>query len=175
MSSKRGQFFALSIVAAALLLGSCVNRGKTEAPVPVQDTVPVARIDTVPSESGPDRTLYGKGGDFGMSTFTLVAESGRRYSVTRISEKGEEGLIYGSLVPGQRYALLTDADGDALEVLINVDELQHFVHDSYYIYNGQLVLTLNGNREWVDIRTLSPHVFEAEGRGGTAYSFTDAE
>ena len=64
-----------------------------------------------------------------------------------------------------------DADDDALEVLINLDELDLFVKD-YYIYNGQLVLTMEGNKDLVQIKTLSAKEFVAVGKSGKEYSFS---
>ena len=171
MNYCRKSFWCVALAAAAMLTYGCSNGGnKTEGEV-IADTVEVVKIDTAPVENGPNQTLFGKGGSFGMSTFTLLADDGEKYEVTRVSEKGQEGKIYGSCAPGKRYAMLMDAEDDALEVLINLDELELFVKD-YYIYNGQLVLTMEGNKDLVQIKTLSAKKFVAEGKSGKEYSFS---
>ena len=171
MNYSRKSFWCLALVATMLMAYGCGGSGnKTEGEV-TADSVEVVKIDTAPEEKGPNKTLYGKGGSFGMSTFTLLADNGEKYEVTRVSSKGSEGVIYGSCVPGNRYAMLEDLDDDALEILINLDELELFVKD-YYIYNGQLVLTMDGNRDWVEIQSLSKTKFEAKGKSGRVYSFT---
>ena len=157
---------------AAIFFYGCGNTGSKVDQGSAQDSIEVCRIDTVPVQNEPDRTLYGRGADFGMSTFSLVAEDDKKYEVTRVSENGNEGRIYGSVAPGNRYALMMDQSGEALECLINLDELELFVDKNYYIYNGELVLTLDGNREWVDVERLSASEFVAAGRGGTHFSYT---
>lgn len=170
MNYRRKSSWCLALAVAAMLTYGCGNSGsKTEGEV-TADTVEVVKIDTAPVENGPNHTLFGKGGSFGMSTFTLITDAGEKIEVTRVSEKGVEGKIYGSCAPGKRYAMLTEEDDDALEVLINLDELEQFVKD-YYIYNGQLVLTQDGNRDWVEIEELSKHKFTAKGKSGKVYSF----
>ena len=165
MNYSRKSFWCIALAATMMLTYSCGNGGsKTEGEVKA-DSVEVVKIDTAPEENGPNMTLFGKAGSFGMSTFTLLDDSGEKFEVTRVSSKGDEGLIYGSCVPGNRYAMMEDLEDDALEILINLDELELFVKD-YYIYNGQLVLTMDGNRDWVEIQTLSKNKFEAKGKSG---------
>lgn len=172
MNYSRKSFWCMALAATMLFAYGCGNGGsKTEGEVEADSVEVVQKIDTAPEENGPNRTLFGKGGSFGMSTFTLLTDGGERFEVTRVSSKGNEGVIYGSCVPGNRYAMLEDLEDEALEVLINLDELELFVKD-YYIYNGQLVLTMDGNRDWVDIQTLSKTKFEAKGKSGKVYSFT---
>ena len=171
MNYKRTSSWLFAFAIAAMLFTACNNKGSQTEGKNVKDSIEVCRIDTVPVQNGPDKTVYGKADEFGMSTFTLITGSGEEYDVTRVSEGGKESRIYGSTVPGQRYAMLLDKSGEALKVLINVDELEKFVTD-YYIYNGQLVLTMDGNRDWVDIESLSADGFKAKGKSGKVYSFT---
>lgn len=155
---------------AVFLLAGC--KGNTPAVPAAEPQVVEEQVDTVPPQSGPDRTRYGKGGDFGMSTFSLVLPDGEEYDVTRVSEGGDNGRIYGSTKPGDRYALLLGPDEESIAVLINLDELDRFVKGQYYIYNGELVLTQDGHRDWVDIEHLSSDAFKAKGRSGKSYTFT---
>ena len=171
MSNTSASSWLCPFALAALMVCSCTDhQPKTDLSTPL-DSVFQSKIDTVPYNLGPDKTLYGRGGHFGMSTFVLVTEDGKKYDVTRVSDKGTEGEIYGSVAPGGHYALMLDESGEALQVLLNLNELEDFVGKDYYVYNGQLVLTKDGNREWVDIEALSPREFVAKGRGGTDYSF----
>ena len=113
MNNKNVSFWLCALAIMALSICSCTDRQPKVNVGNSLDSVLSSRIDTVPSEQGPDQTLYGKGGNFGMSTFVLVAEDGKKYDVTRVSDQGEEGLIYGSVAPGGHYALLLDESGDS--------------------------------------------------------------
>ena len=166
---KSSLFWAIFLT-VVLFCGCGSSENQVNQPS-AQDSVEVSRIDTVPVQNGPDQTIYGRGDDFGMSTFSLVTTEGKEYDVTRVSENGNEGRIFGSVEPGKRYALMMDQSEEALQCLINLDELESFVGDNYYIYNGELVLTFDDNREWVDIESLTPIEFVARGRGGSNFSY----
>lgn len=118
-----------------------------------------------------DSTVYGISDEFGMSTFTLIADSGDTLSVTRESEEGEPGRVYGDLVYGDRYAMTTQDAGEAVGVLINLTQLERFTKD-YEIRNGHLVLAQG--TDTVEIKEFSRERFRAEGRGGKLYDLKPA-
>ena len=83
-------------------------------------------------------TLYGVGGEFGMSTFTLITEKGDTLNVTRTALDGTDGEVYGSLREGDRYAMTTRDNGEAIGVLINLTELERKVK-KFDVVNGHVV------------------------------------
>jgi len=104
-----------------------------------QDTVTVA-----------DSTIYGVSDEFGMSTFTLISDKGDTLNVCRTAEDGTDGAIYGDLTEGDRYAMTTRDNNEAIGVLINLTQLERHVKN-YKITNGQLLI----DGKAVQIATLS--------------------
>ena len=170
MKCRRNGAWAFGIGLGLMLMVGCTGNNNSHENNAVVDSVVVEKINTAPVQKGKDCTLYGKSGDFGMSTFTLVTDQGKEYEVTRVSEDGKEGKIYGRLVRGARYAMLLDNTGEALIFLINLDDLEKFVKD-YYIYNGMLVLVSDGNKDWVEIQKLNAEEFIAVGKSGKKYTY----
>ena len=126
----------LGLCALAMLCAAgCRKTGQTGA-VESGDTL---SADTVAAEQMADSTIYGTSGEFGMSTFTLIADRGDTLNVTRTAEDGTDGQIIGDLNEGQRYAMTTRDDNQAIGVLINITELNRHLKD-YEISNGHIIV-----------------------------------
>lgn len=111
-----------------------------------------------------DSTLYGISGGFGMSTFTLITNEGDTICVTRTSENGIDGNIYGELKEGEKYALTTGDDNQSISTLINLSQLEQYT-TNYSICNGKLVLQdQEGDADTVQILELSKNSFKAQGK-----------
>lgn len=121
---------------AALIIFSACQSGKNKTDETTQGD---GTIDTIVAEQVADTTIYGKSDEFGMSTFTLVSDSGDTLYLTRTSEDGIDGKIYGDLNENQRYALTTRDNNRAIGVLINLTQLERHIKD-YQICNGNLVI-----------------------------------
>lgn len=117
------------------MLSAC-NDGKQPAKEPEAEAEPA---DTTPAGAEKDSTIYGTSGEFGMSTFTLLADRGDTLYVTRTSQDGIDGKIYGDLIEGDRYALTTRDNGEAIGVLINLSQLERHEKE-YKISNGHLII-----------------------------------
>ena len=79
--------------------------------------------------SGADSTIYGVAAQSGMSTFCLITDQGDTLLLTRTSEDGTEGKIYGDLILGQRFGVITGDEGESLVCAINITELtKHIEH-----------------------------------------------
>ncbi len=125
----------ISALTALLVLAACQNGPKQTDSVSDADSL----RDTTAAEQIADSTIYGTSDEFGMSTFTLIADQGDTLYLSRTAEDGTDGKIYGDLKEGERYALTTRDNGEAIEVLINLTQLELHTKD-YKICNGQLVL-----------------------------------
>lgn len=121
---------------AALIICSACQSGKNKTDATTQGD---GTIDTIVAEQVADTTIYGKSDEFGMSTFTLVSDGGDTLYLTRTSEDGIDGKIYGDLNENQRYALTTRDNNQAIGVLINITQLERHIKD-YQICNGNLVI-----------------------------------
>ena len=123
---------------ATLLVLSACKGNKNNTPALAADTTSI--VDTTAAEQVTDSTIYGKASeDFGMSTFSMVTDQGDTLHLCRTSEDGTDGKIYGSLEYGQRYALTTRDNGEAVGVLINLTELDKKLKN-YEIRNGKLIV-----------------------------------
>lgn len=121
--------------AALIILSACQScKNKTTETAQSDETA-----DTMAAEQVADSTIYGKSDEFGMSTFTLISDSGDTLYLTRTSENGIDGKIYGDLNENQRYALTTRDDNQAIGVLINITQLERHIKD-YQICNGNLII-----------------------------------
>ena len=129
-----------------------------------------ADADSAAVETVEGATIYGTSEEFGMSTFSLRDASGRLYNVTRMSEDGQDGRIYGDLEEGQQYAMILQADTTAIDVLYNLTELRALVKD-FYILNGQLVITTDGQSEVVTVEELDETHFLGTGTSGKKYEY----
>ncbi len=126
---------ALCVLSLSMLLGGgCGKKVQQEVQPDEVNDVRVEAADQVP-----DSTRYGVGGEFGMSTFTLVADKGDTLYVTRTAMDGTDGKIYGSLREGDRYAMTTRDGGEAIGVLINLTELEKKVKD-FDVVNGHVLV-----------------------------------
>lgn len=127
----------LAVMVAAILMAGC-NNHKTSDPANENDSL---AADTTLSENAVvDSTIYGTSTeDFGMSTFSMVTDNGDTLYVCRTANDGTDGEIYGGLVYGNRYALTTRDNGEAIGTLINLTELDQKLKD-YRICNGKLVV-----------------------------------
>lgn len=163
------------LLAVTLLSLTACNSGKKEQPQ--SETAPAAS-DTAATEQAADSTLYGTADEFGMSTFTLITDTGDTLEVARTSETatGNDayGRIYGDLNEGDRYAMTTRDGGEAIGVLINLTQLDAFTK-SYRIANGTLVLTGAGQPDTVTIDELTDDTFRATGRSGRSYELKPAQ
>lgn len=121
---------------AALIILSACQSGKNKTTETAQSD---ETVDTMAAEQVADSTIYGKSDEFGMSTFTLISDSGDTLYLTRTSENGIDGKIYGDLNENQRYALTTRDDNQAIGVLINITQLERHIKD-YQICNGNLII-----------------------------------
>lgn len=126
--------FWIGVTAILLVLTACKGGNK-----PVQATAEKADIDSTLTEQVTDSTIYGTSDEFGMSTFTLIADEGDTLFLTRTAEDGTDGKIYGDLKEGERYALTTRDNRKAIGVLINLTQLEKHTKD-YKVRNGQLIL-----------------------------------
>ena len=127
--SMKKFLFVLAVAILGTQFTGC-NKKKTETEVEHSDSTAVA-ITPI------DSTLYGTSGEFGMSTFTLITDKGDTLYVTRDHEDGSMAQIYGSTDYDQRYAMTTCDNGESIDVLINLSELEKFLK-SYKIVNGAL-------------------------------------
>ena len=128
-----------ALLAAMLLVGLCLISCQQKAQKAETTDEPLPAASTQPAEQAADSTIYGTSGEFGMSTFTLIADNGDTLNVTRTALDGTDGKVYGDLVEGQRYAMTTRDNGEAIGVLINLTQLEEKVKD-YDICNGHLVI-----------------------------------
>lgn len=171
MNNPNKNILLFSILITLCFFSGCKSETPSTPPsTQAIDTLANTKINTAPAKGGPDNTIYGIGDEFGMSTFSLKEKDGTIIDVTRVAENGEEGKIFGSTAPGMRYAMTLTEDEEALETLINISELELFTKD-YYIYNGNLILTEDGNQDWVDIEKLSDKIFIAKGKSGKTYTY----
>ena len=129
------KYFATAIMATLLLTTACRNQNKQVDSNEGNDSA----INDQAAEHMADSTIYGTSDEFGMSTFTLIADNGDTLNVTRTALDGTDGKVYGDLVEGQRYAMTTCDNGEAIGVLINLTQLEEKVKD-YDICNGHLVI-----------------------------------
>lgn len=128
-----------ALLAGMLLVGLCLMSCQQKAPKAETTDEPLPAASTQLAEQAADSTIYGTSGEFGMSTFTLIADNGDTLNVTRTALDGTDGKVYGDLVEGQRYAMTTRDNGEAIGVLINLTQLEEKVKD-YDICNGHLVI-----------------------------------
>ena len=150
---------------ALLVLSACGGKTNTE---PADEAEPTA---TAPAATEADSTLYGTSGEFGMSTFTLITDSGDTLSLTRDAADGSMAGIYGSLVVGQRYAITTRDSGNALGTAINLGQLERFVKD-YALVNGRLVLARDGGTDTLTIVRLDDEGIDLSGKDGQELRLT---
>lgn len=97
-----------------------------------------------------DSTLYGIAGEHGMSTFSLITDSGDTLLMSKTSEDGNYGTFYGSVSEGNRYAVIAADDKETVVSAINITELGRFV-EHYSIFNGRLIFFGNERRDTVQI------------------------
>lgn len=125
-----------SFIALALLLATACSRNKTTGnEAGNADSL----ADTLVAEQAADSTIYGTSGEFGMSTFSLINDKGDTLYVTRTAMDGTDGKIYGDLNYGERYAMTTRDNNEAIGVLINLTQLDKQLTD-YEIRNGHVVV-----------------------------------
>lgn len=158
----------LPLATAVLMLSLAACQGKkTEADTPVADSTEIA----AESAAMPDSTLYGTSDEFGMSTFTLITDTTTEQPsdtlyVSRTAKDGTDGRIVGSLAEGQRYAMTTRDNNEAIGVLINLTQLEKHVKD-FEITNGHIVI----EGDTVEVELLNDKAFVAKGRQGKEYRF----
>ena len=120
-----------------MLLSACNNKRGDTSPTAISTD---SLADTTAAEQIADTTIYGTStDDFGMSTFSMVTDKGDTLYLCRTAQDGTDGKIYGSMQYGERYALTTRDNGEAIGVLINVTELDKKLKD-YEICNGKLIV-----------------------------------
>ena len=114
------------IVVVALCLLGCRGEVATEIGEPEQVVT--------------DSAIYGMGGDFGMSTFSLITDEGDTIAVTRTDSLGRDGIIIGDAEPDDRYVMLTDVGRETLVRAINLTQLEKFVGDGCKVANCVVTL-----------------------------------
>ena len=120
----------------ACLLAACGH--KAAEPAPLADTTNDTLSHILPAEA--DTSLYGRSIQAGMSTFCLLTDAGDTLLLTRTDEEGHEGRLVGSNHLGDRFAVLTADEGEALRLAINLSQVDLFV-PHYKVVNGRLVLS----------------------------------
>ena len=119
------------------LLSACNNKKGDTTPTTISTD---SLVDTTVADQIADSTIYGTSTeDFGMSTFSMVTDKGDTLYLYRTAQDGTDGKIYGSMQYGERYALTTRDNGEAIGVLINITELDKKLKD-YEICNGKLIV-----------------------------------
>lgn len=160
----------LAVLVLLLGITACSHSNNKNNEGADADSAAVETIEGALSADLDSTTIYGTSGEFGMSTFSLRDASGRLYEVTRMSEDGQDGRIYGDLEEGQQYAMTLQADTTALDVLYNLTQLRALVKD-FYILNGQLVITADGQSEVVTVEELDDTHFLGTGTSGKKYEY----
>lgn len=129
--------FYTYLIVALLILSACNNKkGNPSTTAMTTDSL----ADTTIADQIADSTIYGTSTeDFGMSTFSMVTDKGDTLYLYRTAQDGTDGKIYGSMQYGERYALTTRDNGEAIGVLINITELDKKLKD-YEICNGKLIV-----------------------------------
>lgn len=150
-----------TLMTVMVFLSGCKDRPRTSAEPAAPDSDKVAE----PVAGVRDTTLYGEAGDFGMSTFCLITDEGDTVSVTRDSESGEEGVIYGDAQPGDRFGLLTREHGEALLSAINLTQLERFTKD-FKLLNGRVILSSGSHPDTVSIVSLDNDSLIVNGKEG---------
>lgn len=154
-------------VAALLLLPiACKNKSEQQNARTADSTQTAVEL-----HFAPDSTIYGTSDEFGMSTFTLVTRTDGRQKpdtlyLSRTAGDGTDAEIYGSLNEGQRYALTTRDNREALATLVNIDELEMRTKD-YRLYNGRIIL----GGDTLSIVSLSPQALVVKGKDGKEQTF----
>ena len=147
-------FHALAI---ALLVLLCLAGCKKQTTSTEQGGMSDSAADTIVTEQMADSTIYGTSDEFGMSTFTLISDKGDTLNVTRTAEDGTDGKIIGDLAEGQRYAMTTRDNNEAIGVLINLTQLNKHLKN-YEIVNGKVVV----NGDTLQIEELSDRTFKTK-------------
>ena len=160
----------LALLVLMLGLTACGNSNNKSGEQVDADSAAVEIVEGALSAELDSTTIYGMSEEFGMSTFSLRDASGRLYEVTRMSEDGQDGRIYGDLEEGQQYAMTLQADSTAIDVLYNLTQLRALVKD-FYIVNGQLVITTDGQSEVVTVEELDETHFLGTGTSGKKYEY----
>lgn len=156
-------------VASMLLCAACGGNGSNGDAARQQDSV--ATGDMLPEQTEPDSTIYGRADGFGQGGCTLITKDGRELELTLTdeTEAGRHAAIYGTRNDTASYAVTLRADGEAVDVMINLSQLNRFVTD-YEIYNCHLMLKRGDGRDWVEITELSDTLFRAKGKSGEEYT-----
>ena len=142
------------VAVGLLLLAACRNAPVQKAVSAQKDSVRVAASASVEKDS----TRYGVAGDFGMSTFCLITDEGDTILVTRSSEDGTDGSIYGDAQPGDRFCMTLRDNGEVLGLAINLTQLERHTKN-YRIWNGRLILHPDSKPDTVAIDVLNAHTF----------------
>lgn len=128
------------LILPLLLIGILASCGGKKSQPDQANTDTTAVVDTTAAETVVDTTIYGTSTeDFGMSTFSMVTDKGDTLCVSRTSDDGKYAQIYGTIDYGQRYAMITTDNGEAMSLLVNLSELDKELKD-YDIVNGKLIV-----------------------------------
>ena len=132
------------------------------------------KLQTVTSSTIVDpTTIYrGKCLAVGMSAFTLISNNGDTISFTR-DLNGIPGKVYGQLIEGDSFALITHGNKQTIDVLVNTSELEKYIPAGTYKFSrGQLVIVASDvEADMVNIESLSSAEFRAKGTSGKYYSY----
>lgn len=111
-----------------------------------------------------DSTIFGKLGDCGMSTIGLISGD-TIYDISRTDEDGNEGTIYGHVVPDARFCMTIRDDGESLLKAINLSQLDKFI-TGYKILNCDIILNAATKPDTVQIISLSNDSLIVIGKNG---------
>lgn len=173
VSELRQALMVLTVCFVGALVASCGSNKKGEEQAQIDATL---AQPAPPDFTDEDTTVYGRADGFGGGGFTLIADDGRELELTLTGEGdgGDEpsyAHVYGDREDTARYAV-TVKDGEAVDVLINLSQLERQVGTGYVIHNGQLFVP-NDAGEWeqVTILQLDDKVLRAQTAKGDIRSF----
>ena len=131
-----------SMLTVCLMLAACYGKKTEHESDDVhQDSLVVAVVDS---------TLYGVAGEHGMSTFCLITDVGDTLLMSKTSDNGQYGIVYGGIHEGDRYAVIPTDDCEAFSEAINLTLLSRFL-TRYTISNGRIVLFGHERSDTVDV------------------------
>lgn len=165
----------LALCLAVTLVASCGGNKKGEESPQVD--VEAMQTPPLPDFADADSTVYGRADGFGGGGFTLIANDGRELELTLTGEGEADdnspsyAHVYGDREDTARYAV-TVKNGEAVDVLINLSQLERQLGTSYVIHNG-LLFVPNDAGEWeqVTILQLDDKVLRAQTAKGDIRSF----
>lgn len=171
----RRALLLLTVCFVGAMVASCGSNKKSDEQAQA-DAAAALSQPAPPDFTDKDSTLYGRADGFGSGGFTLITNDGRELELTLTGE--DEGgdapsyaHVYGDREDTARYAVMT-RDGEAVDVLINLSQLERQVGTGYVIHNG-LLFVPNDEGQWeqVTIVQLDDKVLRTQTAKGDIRSF----